>query len=912
MRKAILPVLFLLLSALGIQAQQVTQGALEVVGRDGKSLGACPLKHTDVRAEISGFLSRVRVRQEFVNNFSEPVEAVYVFPLPQAAAVDDMTMHIGERVVKGKIMKREEAREVYEAAKSNGQIASLLDQERPNIFTQAVANILQGEKIVIEISYVETLKYEDGSYEFVFPMVVGPRYIPGGATGQTGGGYAPDTNQVPDGSKITPMPAKDRAGHDISVSVILDAGVPVETVQSKSHQIDSMMLSSNSYHVRLKNEKTIPNKDFILKYDVAGKKIEDAVLTHRGEKGGYFTLILQPPDKVNSQDVTPKEIVFVLDTSGSMSGFPIEKAKEAMKLALDGLHPQDTFNLITFAGDTHVLFEKPVPASEENLRKAQEFLASRNGGGGTEMMKAIKTALEPSDSQQHIRIVCFMTDGYVGNDMAIVGEIQKHPNARVFSFGIGSSVNRYLLDKMAEEGRGEVEYVALNDDGSAAARRFHERVRSPLLTDISLDFGGLRAADVYPKRINDLFSAKPVIIHGRFTEAGGGAIRLKGKSFGREIVREIPVNFPASEPNHDTLATLWARTRIDDLMSQDYAGVQNGNAKAEVKDTITNLGIEYRLMTQFTSFVAVEERVVTDGGQPRRIEVPVEMPEGVSREGVFGQVYDGSVIRGLEKGKQQVSFNGGVSGISGALISQTTTIGRRNEKKAPVANAPADVTSLELSARDKKFANLKTDEKTQPISVEIKATNLPKPAFPQTAKTNGAVNVEVTLDKDGKVVSAKAVSGDKAFYGAAESSAKNAKFQIPQIEFEIKQITGLIAYNFAAKDKTVTVSENLQNAQIEIKPNKYHSLIKALVERLKNNQTQPATDEAKFVRDGKADIIVRVKELKPETIENLKKLGFEVLTEMPSARAIVGRISIEKISALAELDAVTFISPQNR
>ncbi len=632
MQKIIYGAILCLILAIGISAQQkITQGELDAIGKGGKALGACPLKNTDVQADITGFLSRVKVTQEFENNFSEKIEAVYVFPLPQNAAVDDMTMRIGERVVRGKIMKREEARGAYEAAKSNGQVASLLDQERSNIFTQAVANILPGEKIVIEISYVETLKYEDGSYEFMFPMVVGPRYIPG-ALNDKGTGTA----QVPDASKITPPVATDRAGHDISIRVHLDAGVPVETVASKSHQIESAALSAGSFDVKLKNDKTIPNKDFILRYDVAGKKIEDAVLTHRDGRGGYFTMILQPPDRVEAKDVTPKEIVFVLDTSGSMEGFPIEKAKESMKMALDGLYPQDTFNLITFAGDTSVLFEKPVPATPENLQAAQEFLATRKGGGGTEMMKAIKTALDPSDSQQHLRIVCFMTDGYVGNDLEIIGEIQKHPKARVFSFGIGSSVNRLLLDKMADEGRGEVEYVTLGDDGSAAAKRFHERVRSPLLTDISLDFGGLKVEDVYPKRVGDLFSAKPVIIHGRFTQPGTGVVKLKGRSFGREVVREIAVNFPESETGHDVLATLWARTRIDDLMSQDYAGVQNGNTKPDVKNTITSLGLEYRLLTQFTSFVAVEETVVTDGGQPRRIEVPVELPEGVSREGIFG------------------------------------------------------------------------------------------------------------------------------------------------------------------------------------------------------------------------------------------------------------------------------------
>lgn len=900
MRKIIFLMAFCLFYAVNVQAQAVTQGGLEAVGANGKSLGACPLKNTNVQAEISGFLSRVKVTQEFENNFSEKIEAVYVFPLPNNAAVDDMTMRIGERVVRGKILKREEAREVYEAAKSNGQIASLLDQERPNIFTQSIANILPNEKIIIEISYVETLKYEAGAYEFVFPMVVGPRYNPGVAIGKQGGGFAPDTTQVPDASKITPMPAKDRAGHDISISVKLNAGVPIETVESKTHQIDSAMRSASSYEVKLKNERTIPNKDFVLRYDVAGKRIQDAVLTHRGEKGGYFTLILQPPDEVKAQDVTPKEVVFVVDTSGSMSGFPLDKAKESMKMALDGLNPQDTFNLITFAGDTSVLFEKPVQATRENLAKAQAFMESREGGGGTEMMKAIKTALDPSDSQQHVRIVCFMTDGYIGNDLEIIGEIQKHPNARVFSFGIGSSVNRYLLDKMAEEGRGEVEYVLLESDGSAAAKRFHERVRSPLLTDISLDFGDLQVADVYPKRINDLFSAKPVIVHGRYTKGGAGTIKLKGKSFGRETIREISVNFPETELNHDVLATLWARTRIDDLMAQDYQGIQNGSAKPEVKDTITNLGIEYRLMTQFTSFVAVEERIVTDGGQPRKIEVPVEMPEGVSREGVFGEEDDR--MPGIAR----------VPIIGTGFKRKGLTVGRRAERKPMPTKRPVSVAKTEASVNNQN-AFLIDGEKSDSnaVSPSIIATNLPKPAFPPTAKLNGAVNVEVTLDANGNVVSAKAVSGDKAFHQSSATAAKAAKFAIPNLSAEIAKITGVIVYNFAAKTKTVNAAPELQNVRVELKPNKYHSVIKALIERLKTNQ--PATaDESKFVKDGTAEIIVRVKELNAATIAELKNRGFESITEMTSAKAFVGRIAIEKIAALAEIEAVTFISPQNK
>jgi len=620
-----------------------TQGSLQVIDPNGKPKAVCPLKHTDVKAEISGFLARAVVTQEFENPFKERIEAVYTFPLPENAAVDDMTMLVGDRTVRGKILRREEAQAVYEAAKTNGQTASLLNQERPNIFTQSVANILPGEQIRITISYVETLKYEDGSYEFVFPMVVGPRYIPGNATGaqpnSMGDGFAPDTDRVSDASRITPQPVPEgmRVGHDVSIDLTLDAGVPIDGLNSKTQEVDVERPDDHRAHIRLKDQATIPNKDFIFRYDVAGQKISDALLTHSTANGGFFTLILQPPERVTVEDVTPKELVFVLDTSGSMSGFPIEKAKETMKLALDNLYPYDTFNLITFSGDEHILFPEPVPATKENLGKAQAFLESRQGGGGTEMMKAIKASMDPSDAQGHVRIVCFMTDGYVGNDMEIIGEVQKHPNARVFAFGIGSSVNRFLLDNMAKYGRGEVEYVGLNDDGSAAARRFHERVRNPLLTDISIDWNGQSVADVYPKTIPDLFGAKPVILTGRYTGNGRGVIRLKGKMSGRDFVREVPVDFSSSQSQHDVLTTLWARTRVDDLMSQDFKGMQQGAMRDEVKQAIVQLGLDYRLMTQFTSFVAVEEMVVTDGGKPRRIDVPVEVPEGVNRQAVDGQ-----------------------------------------------------------------------------------------------------------------------------------------------------------------------------------------------------------------------------------------------------------------------------------
>ena len=685
-------------------AGRITQGSLQVVDAQGKPRAICPLKHTDVNAAISGGLSRVSVTQEFTNPFNEKIEAVYAFPLPENAAVDDMTMTVGDRTVRGAMKRREEARAIYDAAREAGKVASLLDQERPNIFTQSVANILPGAEVKIVISYVEHLRYDDGSYEFVFPMVVGPRYIPGEPIGLQsdgqGGGWAPDTDQVPDASKITPpvAPKGTRAGHDISLAVSVDAGVPIESILSPSHEVDVSRPSDHTARVCLKDSATIPNKDFRLKLDVSGRKIADAILTHRAERGGFFSMILQPPDRVVVSDVTPKELVFVLDTSGSMNGFPIAKAKETMRLALDALYPQDTFNLITFAGDTQILFPEPVPATPENLRRAQAFLASREGRGGTEMMQAIRAALDPSDASNHIRIVCFMTDGYVGNDFEIIGEVQRHPNARVFSFGIGGSVNRFLLDKMAEAGRGEVEYVALNDDGSAAARRFHERVRNPLLTDIEINWGGLPVADIYPKRIPDLFSAKPVVVTGRYNAAANGVVRLSGKLAGRYFTREISIELPDSNRDHDVLATLWARARVDDLMRADFAGLQRGQPKAEIREVITQLGLDFRLMTQFTSFVAVEEMIITEGGKPRRVEVPVEMPEGVSHEGVFG---DGTRVDSLSQLKMSVS--GGVSGYGRGRVGKPAP---PQSTPVPSVTETVVVTKSTPSPADAKFVKL--------------------------------------------------------------------------------------------------------------------------------------------------------------------------------------------------------------
>lgn len=618
-----------------------TPGALQMIGKDGKAAGFCPLKHTDVQGAVSGAVARVTVTQEFFNTSDEKIEAVYVFPLPQNAAVDDMTMQVGDRTIRGIIKEREEARRIYEAARRQGHVAALLDQERPNIFAQSVTNIEPGATVKVTISYVEVLKYEEGHYEFMFPMVVGPRYVPGAfLVGKQGGGWAPDTNKAPDASRITPPVAKPgtRSGHDISLTVKIDAGVPIQNLRSEQHKVSIDRTGKSAAIVRLENRNELPRRDFILRYDPAEAQISDALLTHRDDKGdGYFTLILQPPARPQEGDIAPKEIVFVLDTSGSMSGFPVEKGKQLVNKMLTHLNANDTFNLITFSGDTAILFPEPVYPTEANMARARQFLDSRQGSGGTEMMKAIRAALDPSDASDHLRVVCFITDGYVGNDMELIGEVKKHPNARVFSFGIGTSVNRFLLDKMAEAGRGEVEYVTLEQSATPAADRLFERMRSPLLTDITVEWNGLPVKDIYPTLIPDVFSAKPVVLYGRYTTAANGTIMIRGRRAGAPYEKQIKVELPQLRKEHDVLGSLWARQKIDYLMAQDWNGMQGGNPKDDLKQQITELGLEHRLMTQFTSFVAVEEQTVTTGGEPQVIQVPVEMPKGVSYEGVFGE-----------------------------------------------------------------------------------------------------------------------------------------------------------------------------------------------------------------------------------------------------------------------------------
>ncbi len=725
--------------AAGAQEAFPTPGQLEIVGKAGKPAGLCPLKHTSVNADISGYVARVTVTQEFTNPSATPVEAVYTFPLPADAAVDDMTMTIGRRIVKGEIRKKEEARLIYESAKAAGQAAALLDQERPNIFTQSVANIMPGDRVNITISYVNLLKYQEGVYEFVFPMVVGPRYVPGGGytvSGQRGEpspqttvyGDPGKTSVVTDAHKITPpiTPKDIRAGHDISVTVNLDAGLPLTAVRSTLHQVAINQVGRNRALVKLKDQATIPNKDFILKFSAAGSEIQSGILTHstgspvaqdgvriaslnnpslKSACNGYFTLIVQPPAAPPQEIIAPKEMVFVIDQTGSQAGWPIEKAKETMRYCMKNMNPGDTFQLLAFNTENYPCFDRPVPNTKENVQKALKFLEPLQGSGGTDILKAVDYALKIPDDPGRLRIICYMTDGYVGNDMQIIDYVKKYRGrARMFPFGVGNSVNRFLIDGMAREGRGVAEYVTvemntgavmgtsreLTASGKAASRdaaeRFYNRIASPLLLDPTVEFNGLPVEDVYPKHIPDVFSAGPVIVKGRYTHGASGDITIRGLLRGQPWSQTIHVDLPALDQDGGAIKTLWAREKIEDLQNQDWLGAQTGNANTEIKHQIESVALEYRLMSQYTSFVAVEPRVVNMGGKQRTIDVPVEMPEGVSYDGIFGG--DKQKQEGL---RQQMLGRAGSTRALGALRAgaSVNSYGLNGQANAPAFAYPA-------------------------------------------------------------------------------------------------------------------------------------------------------------------------------------------------------------------------------
>jgi len=643
----------------------VTQGSLRVVTKDHKVV-ECPLKHTDVQVEISGFIARVKVTQTFYNPLTEKIEAVYVFPLPHESAVDEMTMVVGERRIVGVIKRRAEARRIYEQALRAGQTTALLEQERPNIFTQSVGNIKPKQEVKVEIGYIDVLQYDQGDYEFHFPMVVGPRFIPGAPAsvkapvppelagkvadvpvpaGQRlprGTGWSPDTGDVPDASRITPPVLKPgfRTGHDISLHLKLDAGVPIQGLKSINHKAEMERTGPAGARVVLSREDSIPNKDFVLRYGVMGRKPEKALLCHTDGQSGYFLLMIQPGEDEKLRKSPPREIVFMIDISGSMSGRPIAKCREAMEKLLGLVREKDTIQVITFRGNAAKLFERPLPATKNNITRALAFSQGLQGSGGTRMLEGVQMAINEPIDRERMRIVIMLTDGYIGNEAQIIEAVGKGcgDQIRFWCMGIGNSVNRFLVDGVARQGGGMGKVVSLNEDPGATVEEFMTRIQRAQLSRIQIDWGGMETSEIYPARIPDLWAGRPVILYGLYRLSSGGkthGITISGLVEGDPVSWPLEVTVPARAGENLALSRVWARKKIEDLMHQTYYA-----GSPEVEEAVTAIALEYRLMSQYTSFVAVDESELPNmAGQarpPRRMLVPVPMPEGVSYEGVFG------------------------------------------------------------------------------------------------------------------------------------------------------------------------------------------------------------------------------------------------------------------------------------
>ncbi len=626
--------LVLLLAGPGAAAPAAAEApappALQAVGPEGEPLGDCPLRHTAVTAEVAGFVAAVTVKQRFENPFDRPIEAIYTFPLSARGAVNAMRIRTGDRTIRGEIRRREEARRIYDDARAAGRLAALLDEERPNVFTQRIANLVPGASVEVAIEYHETLVYEAGAFEWTFPTVVGPRFVPGGG-------------RVPDAARIAPpvTPEGTRAGHDLSLEVAIEAGVPIREIVSKLHEIDVARPGPTSARVSLLRKRELPNRDFVLRFAVAGADVRSGVLAHRNAGDGYASFVLLPPERVTPDRVAPKELVFVVDRSGSQSGLPLSKAKETLLWILERMGPDDTFQVVSFSNETELLFPRPERATPDARRRARAYVDALQANGGTHMSEAIaEIAGAPADAHR-LRIVTFMTDGYVGNDHEVIDLVRRlRGTSRWFAFGTGNSVNRYLLDAIARHGGGEVEHVLLSDAGDVVARKFWERISSPVLTDVRLEFQGLDVAEVFPRQPSDVWAERPLVFHARYARPGRGRVVVHGFRAGEPWRGELDVDLPARAAGNESIAAMWARAKVDDLLARDLAGLQAERFPEPLRDEVVGIALAHAILTPFTSFVAVEDRVVNEGGTQRTVTVPVEMPQGVRYEGIFGERAD--------------------------------------------------------------------------------------------------------------------------------------------------------------------------------------------------------------------------------------------------------------------------------
>src|SRR5882724_5647296 len=595
--------------------EELRMGSLIVTGAPTAS---SLLEHTDVVAHISGPLASVSVAQRFGNSFSEPVELAYLFPLPHGAAIVDYELRIGQRVIRADMKELEEARRTYSTARDQGQRAGLLEQRRPNLFSIELANVQPGETILATIRYQERLRYDDGCYSFIFPMGITPKYH----------------RDLAEAAKVdAPVAAAGDSIGTVDIGVTVDGGGPADDPQSPSHQVEITRMDERRFGVRLLGD-VIPNKDFVLRYRVAEAALRAAACISISEGGATVLITALPPRLTDEFEPSPREFIFVIDRSGSMSGEPLLQARNALRSCLRSMGPQDTFNIQAFDDRIEWFSQSANPVVQAAVERADKWLERIDARGGTDILGAIDSVLMLNSDPERQRYIVFLTDGAVSADDEALRRVQRQlGRARLFTFGVGPSVNRSLLMRMAELGHGTAEFLQLNEDIEEAIIRFQDRVAYPVLQDITLDWEGVTAWDVYPARLPDLYIGQPLELVARIraTSEGPGRLRISGRSGNLPVA--LDVELPAGTTAEPIITRAWARARVDALLDglRDEPG-QMGALRSE----IIGLAIAHRLLTPFTAFVAVDSEVTEKRSDKQtRVSVAVPLPEGLEMAGFF-------------------------------------------------------------------------------------------------------------------------------------------------------------------------------------------------------------------------------------------------------------------------------------
>lgn len=588
---------------------------------------------------ISGMIARVEVTQSFHNDSDEWREAVYVFPLPEEAAVRAMQIRIGERVIAGEIHERAEAQAVYQQAKAQGRKTGLVEQERPNLFTTSVANIGPGEMVTVELDYVQTVEYDAGEFSLRFPMTITPRYIPGerlteantAATfAPAGDGWAFATDEVPDAARITPYQHPAPAGeynivNPISIRVDIDAGLPLADVQSPWHDI-SVSRRGDQYHLELAGGPVSMSRDFELRWrPEAGREPQAALFTETVAGQHFALLMLLPPTQATEQEVLPRDMTFVIDTSGSMGGVSIEQARQGLLLALDRLRPGDRFNVIEFNSAPNALFMQSLPFSTQRLQQAKRFVSGLRAGGGTEMYPALSLALTPDEAESgHLRQVIFLTDGAVGNETALFRLIHEQlGNARLFTVGIGSAPNSHFMRRAAQFGRGTFTHIGSTVEVRQRMQALFSKLSSPVAGDLQVEWPDDTAVQAYPARLPDLYQGEPVMLAARLP-GFNGSVDISGRTADQNWRRELSLQQHRQSPG---IASIWARARIADLLDQKITG----RPEEEVREDVLEVALSHKLVSPYTSFVAVEKSPSRPAAEAlEKSALPNARPEGQS------------------------------------------------------------------------------------------------------------------------------------------------------------------------------------------------------------------------------------------------------------------------------------------